>query len=103
MEKFFKQGSESEPDVAGSALTIMRERGGRWAAYQNFALDSRGLGNVVFVQYGPGRTFETPPPAAPDGAHGAGLALPARRLRRPGDGQHRRGREIVVATSTGSW
>jgi hypothetical protein len=72
MEKFFKQGSESEPDVAGSALTIMRERGGRWAAYQNFALDSRGLGNVVFVQYGPGRTFETPPPAAPDGAHGAG-------------------------------
>ena len=50
----------------------MRQRGGQWAAYQNVALDSIGLGHLQFLQYGPERTFETPPASMPDTQAGVG-------------------------------
>lgn len=50
------------------ALKTMRERGGRWAAYQNHALDHVDVGRLQFLQYGPECTFKKPPERAPDTA-----------------------------------
>jgi hypothetical protein len=49
------------------ALQQMRERGGKWAAYQNMALDSFEVGGLRFLQFGgTNNTFETPPRTYPD-------------------------------------
>lgn len=60
----------AKPD--SEALQQMHERGGDWAAYQNHAMDSAGLGELRFLQYGEGRTFATPPDRYPDTQHGTG-------------------------------
>ena len=57
-----------EPDT----LATIRQRGGTWAAYQNVAMDSAGLGHLQFLQYGPERTFKTPPVTMPDTQAGLG-------------------------------
>ena len=54
------------------ALAQMRERGGTWACYQNHALDSAGLGELRFLQYGEGRTYAIPPERYPDTQFGTG-------------------------------
>ncbi len=54
------------------ALAQMHERGGRWAAYQNHDLGSAEIGRLMFLQVGPGRTFEEPPKRYPDTQHGLG-------------------------------
>lgn len=50
------------------ALATMRERGGRWAAYQNVDLGHPQLGHLKFLQFGgPENTFKEPPaPRLPD-------------------------------------
>jgi hypothetical protein len=58
--------------IDGAALVQMQKRGGQWAAYQNVAMDSAGLGLVQFIKYGPGCTHETPPAHCPDTSAGLG-------------------------------
>lgn len=41
------------------ALAAMKARGGRWAAFQNHAMDSNQLGHLRFIKFGPGCTFES--------------------------------------------
>ena len=53
-------------------LMVMRARGGTWACYENKALDSASVGDRIYIKYGPGCTFEAPPPHAPDGPYGTG-------------------------------
>jgi hypothetical protein len=54
-----------EPTV--ETITIMRERGGTWAAYQDHDLGSLGIGHMKFLRYGEGCTFSEPPkPRLPD-------------------------------------
>ena len=60
------------PTIGPEALQQMRERGGDWFAYQNHALDSAGLGDLQFLQIGPGRTFTKPPERMPDTIHAIG-------------------------------
>lgn len=59
-------------EIEAEPLAAMRSRGGRWAAYQNVALDSANLGHCQFLQFGLGRTFIEPPKTMPDTAWGAG-------------------------------
>jgi hypothetical protein len=47
-------------------LRTMRERGGRWAAFQNVDLGHPQLGQFRFLQYGPLNTAKTPPERYPD-------------------------------------
>lgn len=55
------------------ALTQMRERGGKWCAFQNHDLGHPEVGNLRFLQYGgTGSTFATPPDRYPDTQHGLG-------------------------------
>lgn len=62
-----------DAEVAAPALQQMKERGGKWAAYQNHAMDSSGLGHLQFLKYGDGCTFEEPPEKYPsDNEHGMG-------------------------------
>lgn len=49
-----------------SSLSQMQERGGTWAAYQNHDLSSADCGRLVFLQFGEGHTFSTPPTRYPD-------------------------------------
>lgn len=61
--------------VSEEALQTMRERGDGWAAYMNMAMDSRALGHLQFIQYGPTRVFKSPDDLreqAPDTQHGTG-------------------------------
>jgi hypothetical protein len=59
--------------VHETSLGQMKERGGKWAAYQNVALDSVGLGHLQFLKYGEGCTFTVPPDKYPsDTEHGMG-------------------------------
>lgn len=58
-------------DIEPDSLKAMRERGGKWAAYQNVDLSSPNQGHLQFLQYGEGRTYATPPKKMPD--TGAGL------------------------------
>jgi len=44
----------------------------RWAAYQNRALDSAGLGHLQFLAVGPRNTYKEKPPQFPDTAQGVG-------------------------------
>jgi hypothetical protein len=48
------------------ALTTVRERGGRWAAYQNHDLGSKTLGHLKLLKFGDGCTFAEPPAHYPD-------------------------------------
>lgn len=48
------------------SLQQMRERGGTWAAYQNCAMDSAGLGHLKFLKVGPDCTYQEPPERLPD-------------------------------------
>lgn len=54
------------------ALAQMREGGGDWYAYQSHDMSSSTLGQLQFLQCGPGRTFETPPERMPDSHLGIG-------------------------------
>jgi hypothetical protein len=54
------------------ALATMRERGGTWAAYGNVAMDSVDCGQLQFIRYGDGCTFQLPPKRCPDTQHGLG-------------------------------
>jgi len=50
------------------ALEQMRRIGHsttRWAAYQNVALDSAGLGHLQFLAVGPDNTYQEPPKQYP--------------------------------------
>jgi len=63
------------PEVSVEALKTMRERAlsqDKWCAYQNHAMDSAGLGDLQFLQIGPGRTFTKPPERMPDTIHAIG-------------------------------
>lgn len=57
-----KVGEKPSPE----SLTLMRNRGGTWAAYQNHALGSVDVGHLQFLKFGPGCTYETAPPRFPD-------------------------------------
>jgi hypothetical protein len=62
-----------EGTVHPESLRQIRERGGTWAAYQNHAMDSAGLGHLQFLRYGVGCTFAAPPDSYPaDTVSGAG-------------------------------
>ncbi len=64
---------DGQPHIGASALALMRERGGKWAAYQNHDMGHPDLGGLTFLQYGgPTSTYTTPPNRATDGAHGLG-------------------------------
>lgn len=53
-------------------LDQMKYSGGTWVAYQNQAMDSAGLGHIIFLKVGEDCTHKTPPKHAPDGAYGTG-------------------------------
>lgn len=55
--------SVGDPDP--DALTMMRDRGGEWAAYQNYALDSAACGHMAFLNVGEGRTYKVAPQTYP--------------------------------------
>jgi hypothetical protein len=58
--------------VHEDSLRTMRERGGRWAAYQNVDLGHNRLGHLRYLNYGPLNTFKEPPERYPDTAEGVG-------------------------------
>jgi hypothetical protein len=59
-------------EISVSALRSMVAQGGHWSAWQNIALDSASLGQIIFIKYGLGCTFETRPDRCPDTQHGMG-------------------------------
>lgn len=59
-------------EIEDESLAQMRERGGRWAVYQNHDLGSSQVGHIQFLQYGPERTHKAPPAHMPDSASGLG-------------------------------
>jgi hypothetical protein len=64
---------DMDTEIAHEALTQMRERGGKWAAYMNMALDSGNAGHLQFLKYGEGCTYAKPPEEYPmDNIHGMG-------------------------------
>lgn len=58
--------------VEKSVLNQLRQRGGRWAVYENMDLGSAGLGHRQYIKYGPGCTLKHAPAHAPDTEHGLG-------------------------------
>jgi len=51
----------------------MRRMEGRWAAYENIALDSANAGHLQFLKFGAECTYADPPVRYPaDTAHGLG-------------------------------
>ena len=52
--------------ISSEALKQMKQRGGRWAAYQNHDMSSRNLGHVQFLKYGKDCAFKQPPKTYPD-------------------------------------
>ena len=48
-------------EVHEGALAKMRRSGGRWAVYQNQALDSENAGHLQFLKFGAGCTYGRPP------------------------------------------
>lgn len=58
--------------IEEEALKQMCERGGKWAAYQNQALDSNTCGELRFLQFGENCTFNIPPKRYPDTQFGIG-------------------------------
>jgi len=63
---------ENMTNIEAEALKQMRERGGRWCAYQNQDMSSASAGHVQFLQYGEDKTHKVPPPKMPDTVHGLG-------------------------------
>ncbi len=60
-------------EVHEEALAQMRRHGGRWAAYENQAMDSSNAGHMQFLRFGPACTYAQPPSAYPaDTVHGMG-------------------------------
>lgn len=55
-----------KPDA--EALTLMKERGGDWFAYENHDLGHSQCGHLKFLKCGAGCTFPTPPNRLPDTA-----------------------------------
>ena len=59
-----------------TALRVRQEQHGnvtqKVAVYQNQVLDSSGLGHLVFLIVGEGKTFATAPARLPDGQYGLG-------------------------------
>ena len=60
------------PTVGPEALETMRSRGGDWFAYQSHDMSSQTLGDLQFLQCGPGRTYSEPPARMPDTQHAIG-------------------------------
>jgi hypothetical protein len=58
--------------VEPEPLEQMRKLGGSWAAYQNVSMDSRDLGRLQFIKFGPGCTHEKAPEKCPDTQAGLG-------------------------------
>ncbi len=70
-EDDIKAMNEGRP-TKGS-LETMKQRGGRWAAYQNKALDSHNAGHMQFLKVGEDCTYKEPPARYPiDNSHGMG-------------------------------
>ena len=61
-----------ESEILPEALEQMRSQGGSWAAYRNHALDNSTCGDLRFLKYGKGCTFEEPPNRYPDSHLGTG-------------------------------
>lgn len=60
-------------EISKEALVQMRHCEGRWAAYENQALDSANAGHLQFLRFGAECTYEEPPIRYPvDTAHGLG-------------------------------
>ncbi len=58
---------------APEALAQMKQRGGRWFAYQNHDMGHREVGHLQFMKCGEGCTHVEPPPKYCDTpAHGMG-------------------------------
>lgn len=68
MSKLILGTEKSSPE----ALTTMRERGGDWFAYQSHDMSSPTLGDLQFLQCGPGRAYTEPPARMPDTQHAIG-------------------------------
>ncbi len=59
--------------IGAEALAQMRERGGKWAAYQSMDMSSVTLGQLRFLQFGDANnTFAAPPRTYPDTQFGIG-------------------------------
>jgi hypothetical protein len=58
--------------VHPDTLQKLRQAGGRWAAYENQALDSHDAGRLQFLKYGNGCTHSFAPAHAPDSDAGLG-------------------------------
>lgn len=58
--------------IGEEAIAQMRDRGGKWAAYQNVDLSSSDIGSLRFLQYGKGKTYQEPPNRYPDTQYGFG-------------------------------
>ena len=57
---------EKDLVISPDAYLQMKERGGRWAAYQNADITARErAGHLQFLKFGEGCTFYTPPPTYP--------------------------------------
>ena len=74
---FGSRGPFSSPEtlmltIDPEVLSQLQARGGTWAAYQNIDLASASQGHVLFLKYGPGCTFESPPEKCPDTPNGLG-------------------------------
>lgn len=58
---------EVHPDVVKQMKEFCEEfEGTRWAAYQNQAMDSAGLGELRFIAIGPNCTLQEAPERHPD-------------------------------------
>lgn len=55
-------------EIDPKAIEQMKELGGKWAAYQNQAMDSCDHGRLRFLAIGPDCTFQKPPQSLPDTA-----------------------------------
>lgn len=47
-------------------IDVLRDRGGMWAAYENQDLGSDMVGHLLFLPYGPGKSFLFAPDRLPD-------------------------------------
>ncbi len=62
-----------DAQIPVETLAVLRQRGGKWAAYQNVGMDSANLGHIQFLKFGLGCTYSAPPEQyLADTAAGAG-------------------------------
>lgn len=85
-----------------SALSVIRKRGGTWAAYENKAMDSSSAGDRICLQFGKGCTYEAPPPCLPDGPYGSGWKYVLIGIVDLESGEITDGKQGNVASSVGS-